>query len=163
MLRRILAVVALLVPVVLAVQVPASASTFAPANGRLLFVGQSTQAAWDDYTSFAAPPSGGSVYYEVRSGFGDGPLLDLTASCSPSSRPAASRVGLRSVLCSGMLAAWMPMSFELETPTASGWRSGFAWRSMRGDSIFMNTTNVSGMRTQPGHMLILTHCWSTCP
>ncbi|MDM4781390.1 MULTISPECIES: RICIN domain-containing protein [unclassified Micromonospora] len=54
---------------VLSTSTPASAATFLPADGgRLLFVGQSTAAAWNDYTSFAAPPSGGSVYYEVRSG-----------------------------------------------------------------------------------------------
>lgn len=47
---------------------PAGAATFAPTDGRLMFLGQSTKAAWDDYTSFAAAPSGGSVYYEVRSG-----------------------------------------------------------------------------------------------
>ncbi|WP_238008663.1 RICIN domain-containing protein [Dactylosporangium sp. AC04546] len=69
MMRRLLACLALLVPLAVAVQAPsAGASTFAPANGRLLFVGQSTKAAWDDYTSFAEPPSGGSVYYEVKSG-----------------------------------------------------------------------------------------------
>ncbi|MCY1143749.1 carbohydrate-binding protein [Actinoplanes sp. Pm04-4] len=46
----------------------AGAATFAPTNGRLMLLGQSTKAAWDDYTSFAAAPSGGSVYYEVKSG-----------------------------------------------------------------------------------------------
>ncbi|GAA1373416.1 ricin-type beta-trefoil lectin domain protein [Catellatospora chokoriensis] len=51
-----------------AVAAPATAATFAPANGRLLFIGQSTQASWNDYTSFAQPPAGGSVYYEVKSG-----------------------------------------------------------------------------------------------
>nr|BFE61412.1 hypothetical protein GCM10020063_059380 [Dactylosporangium thailandense] len=33
-----------------------------------MFVGQSTKTAWDDYASFGAAPSGGSVYYEVKSG-----------------------------------------------------------------------------------------------
>ncbi len=42
--------------------------TFAPANGRLLFIGQSTQVSWNDYTSFAVAPAGGSVYHEVKSG-----------------------------------------------------------------------------------------------
>ncbi|GIF98714.1 RICIN domain-containing protein [Catellatospora citrea] len=51
-----------------AVAAPATAATFAPGNGRLLFIGQSTQASWNDYNSFAQPPAGGSVYYEVKSG-----------------------------------------------------------------------------------------------
>lgn len=42
-------------------------------NGRLLLIGQSTRAAWDDYTRAAQPPAGGSVYYELRSGAFVGP------------------------------------------------------------------------------------------
>ncbi|XVU27969.1 hypothetical protein ACQPZJ_13255 [Actinoplanes sp. CA-054009] len=66
--RRTLAVLAvLLATLTLGVQAPAWASSSA-AGGRSLFIGQSTKASWDDYTSFAASPSGGSVYYEVKSG-----------------------------------------------------------------------------------------------
>lgn len=68
MLRKCFAVLAALATAVLGLQAPAGAASFAPADGRLMFIGQSTKAAWDDYTSFAAAPSGGSVYYEVRSG-----------------------------------------------------------------------------------------------
>ncbi|MGI5175597.1 RICIN domain-containing protein [Dactylosporangium sp. CA-152071] len=70
MLRRLLTALALLAPLLVpfAAPAPAGASTFAPAGGRLMFAGQSTKVSWDDYTSFAAAPSGGSVYYEVKSG-----------------------------------------------------------------------------------------------
>ncbi|MEV6303318.1 hypothetical protein AB0M02_28165 [Actinoplanes sp. NPDC051861] len=64
MFRRILTVAAtVLVAAVLGGQAPAGA-----APDRLLFIGQSTRTSWDDYTSFAAAPAGGSVYYEVKSG-----------------------------------------------------------------------------------------------
>ncbi|MBU2666064.1 hypothetical protein KOI35_21350 [Actinoplanes bogorensis] len=69
MVRRLLAVLAAAAVLIVGVQVPAGASTFAPpGNQRLMFIGQSTKAAWDDYTSFARTPAGGSVYYEVKSG-----------------------------------------------------------------------------------------------
>ncbi|WP_221322700.1 hypothetical protein [Actinoplanes sp. L3-i22] len=69
MLRRWVAAVAALTTVALGVATPAAASTFTPADGsRLLFIGQSTTAAWNDYTSTAQAPAGGSVYYEVKSG-----------------------------------------------------------------------------------------------
>ncbi|MEU4157828.1 hypothetical protein [Actinoplanes sp. NPDC026670] len=63
-----LAAAGVLVAALVGGQSPAGAATFAPTDGRLLFIGQSTRTAWDDYTSFAAAPSGGSVYYEVKSG-----------------------------------------------------------------------------------------------
>ncbi|GAA2371834.1 RICIN domain-containing protein [Dactylosporangium salmoneum] len=68
MMRRLLVVVLMFASLTVAAPAAATASTFVPGSGRLLFVGQSTKAAWDDYTSFAAAPSGGSVYYEVKSG-----------------------------------------------------------------------------------------------
>ncbi|MFD8570312.1 hypothetical protein [Streptomyces sp. NPDC059639] len=40
----------------------------APSAPRSLLIGQSTRAAWDDYTSFGQAPDGGSVYYELASG-----------------------------------------------------------------------------------------------
>ena len=48
---------------------PASAiavQSIAPAGGRLLLMGQSNRSAWDDLTSFAGAPDGGSVYYSVK-------------------------------------------------------------------------------------------------
>src|SRR5215472_11549754 len=64
MVRRLITVVAALVVVAVLGSAPAQAAT----DARQLFIGQSTQAAWNDYTSFAHPPAGGSVYYELRSG-----------------------------------------------------------------------------------------------
>ena len=64
MLRKLLAAALVVTALVGGAQPPAAAA----AGNRLLFIGQSTRAAWDDYTSFAAAPAGGSVYYEVRSG-----------------------------------------------------------------------------------------------
>lgn len=49
----------------LAAAAPPAAAAGAP---RDLLIGQSTRAAWDDYTSFAQAPAGGSVYYELASG-----------------------------------------------------------------------------------------------
>ncbi|NED92133.1 hypothetical protein G3I76_70250, partial [Streptomyces sp. SID11233] len=45
----------------------AHAATSAPAapGERQLLIGQSSKAAWDDWTSFGQDPAGGSVYYEV--------------------------------------------------------------------------------------------------
>ncbi|MFE3637687.1 hypothetical protein [Streptomyces sp. NPDC059168] len=45
-----------------------SATAAQSSPSRQLLIGQSTKAAWDDYTSFANAPAGGSVYYEVKSG-----------------------------------------------------------------------------------------------
>ncbi|MER5876439.1 hypothetical protein ABT119_11015 [Streptomyces sp. NPDC001910] len=42
-------------------------SATAPSQ-RSLLIGQSSRAAWNDYTSFAQAPAGGSVYYELASG-----------------------------------------------------------------------------------------------
>jgi beta-mannanase len=39
-----------------------------PTGGRQLLIGQSSKASWDDWTSFAPAPAGGSVYYELKSG-----------------------------------------------------------------------------------------------
>ncbi|MEU6443258.1 hypothetical protein [Streptomyces sp. NPDC047046] len=48
---------------------PAPAASPSAASGeRQLLIGQSSKAAWDDWTSFGQDPAGGSVYYEVASG-----------------------------------------------------------------------------------------------
>ncbi|MGI5472300.1 hypothetical protein [Streptomyces sp. CA-132043] len=51
-----------------AATVPADDSPGASAGQRTLLIGQSSRAAWNDYTSFAQAPAGGSVYYELSSG-----------------------------------------------------------------------------------------------
>jgi len=58
---------------------PASAQSFAPGSGRLLLIGQSNQAAWDDWTQIGGEPEGGSVYYQLstatfNSGIGGAPI-----------------------------------------------------------------------------------------
>ncbi|MFG3157383.1 hypothetical protein ACGF7W_35725 [Streptomyces sp. NPDC048219] len=80
---RVPSVIAALVVALLAAVLPfgtahaASADTGGAraqaATTRTLLIGQSTKTAWDDYTSFADAPAGGSVYYEVASGDWVGP------------------------------------------------------------------------------------------
>ncbi|WP_341676131.1 glycosyl hydrolase [Niveibacterium sp. SC-1] len=61
------------------VSLSAGATSFAPTSGKLLLIGQSNKAAWDNWTTIGSEPNGGSVYYEVKSqafnkGLGNAPI-----------------------------------------------------------------------------------------
>ncbi len=45
----------------------ATASPLLPPSGKLLLMGQSNHAAWDNFVTMGTEPNGGSVYYEVKS------------------------------------------------------------------------------------------------